>query len=133
MEGHTQRAGAVAGVTHGAQPDQAGARGDGTFRARDAGRRGARSSSPTRSRTSSACRIPGSTPTTVASSCEEAQAAEKANKQRRRRICPARYFGTVGAVALDAQGHIAAGTSTGGMTNKRFGRVGDSPIIGAGT
>ena len=43
------------------------------------------------------------------------------------------YFGTVGAVALDAQGHIAAGTSTGGMTNKRFGRVGDSPIIGAGT
>ncbi len=43
------------------------------------------------------------------------------------------YFGTVGAVALDAQGHIAAATSTGGMTNKRFGRVGDSPIIGAGT
>jgi beta-aspartyl-peptidase (threonine type) len=43
------------------------------------------------------------------------------------------YFGTVGAVALDAQGHIAAATSTGGMTNKRFSRVGDSPIIGAGT
>ena len=43
------------------------------------------------------------------------------------------YFGTVGAVALDAHGHIAAGTSTGGMTNKRYGRVGDSPIIGAGT
>lgn len=43
------------------------------------------------------------------------------------------YFGTVGAVALDAQGHVAAGTSTGGMTNKRFGRVGDSPVIGAGT
>ncbi|MCP3104587.1 isoaspartyl peptidase/L-asparaginase [Myxococcus sp. K15C18031901] len=42
-------------------------------------------------------------------------------------------FGTVGAVALDASGHLAAGTSTGGMTNKRFGRVGDSPIIGAGT
>ena len=42
-------------------------------------------------------------------------------------------FGTVGAVALDAQGHLAAATSTGGMTNKRFGRVGDSPIIGAGT
>lgn len=42
-------------------------------------------------------------------------------------------FGTVGAVALDRYGHIAAGTSTGGMTNKRFGRVGDSPIIGAGT
>ncbi|WP_149195924.1 isoaspartyl peptidase/L-asparaginase family protein [Luteimonas suaedae] len=44
-----------------------------------------------------------------------------------------RYFGTVGAVALDAHGHIAAATSTGGMTNKKWGRVGDSPIIGAGT
>lgn len=43
------------------------------------------------------------------------------------------YFGTVGAVALDAHGHIAAATSTGGMTNKKWGRVGDSPIIGAGT
>lgn len=42
-------------------------------------------------------------------------------------------FGTVGAVAVDSQGNIAAGTSTGGMTNKRFGRIGDSPIFGAGT
>lgn len=42
-------------------------------------------------------------------------------------------FGTVGAVALDKYGNLAAGTSTGGMTNKKFGRVGDSPIIGAGT
>lgn len=42
-------------------------------------------------------------------------------------------FGTVGAVALDKNGNLAAGTSTGGMTNKRYGRVGDSPIIGAGT
>lgn len=42
-------------------------------------------------------------------------------------------FGTVGAVALDQFGNLAAGTSTGGMTNKRYGRVGDSPIIGAGT
>ncbi|MBL1180994.1 MAG: isoaspartyl peptidase/L-asparaginase [Bacteroidetes bacterium] len=41
-------------------------------------------------------------------------------------------FGTVGAVALDKHGNLAAGTSTGGMTNKKFGRVGDSPIIGAG-
>ena len=41
--------------------------------------------------------------------------------------------GTVGAVALDKFGNIAAGTSTGGMTNKRFGRIGDSPVIGAGT
>lgn len=42
-------------------------------------------------------------------------------------------FGTVGAVALDIHGNLAAATSTGGMTNKRWGRVGDSPIIGAGT
>lgn len=42
-------------------------------------------------------------------------------------------YGTVGAVALDQYGNIAAGTSTGGMTNKRYGRIGDSPIIGAGT
>jgi L-asparaginase / beta-aspartyl-peptidase len=42
-------------------------------------------------------------------------------------------FGTVGAVALDQYGNIAAGTSTGGMTNKRYGRVGDAPVIGAGT
>jgi beta-aspartyl-peptidase (threonine type) len=41
-------------------------------------------------------------------------------------------FGTVGAVALDQHGNLAAATSTGGMTNKRWGRVGDSPIIGAG-
>jgi beta-aspartyl-peptidase (threonine type) len=47
---------------------------------------------------------------------------------------PAGYtFGTVGAVARDRQGILAAGTSTGGMTNKRSGRVGDSPVIGAGT
>ncbi|MFN0138583.1 MAG: isoaspartyl peptidase/L-asparaginase family protein [Pyrinomonadaceae bacterium] len=46
---------------------------------------------------------------------------------------PQNRFGTVGAVALDKDGNIAAGTSTGGMTNKRYGRVGDAPIIGAGT
>jgi len=43
------------------------------------------------------------------------------------------HYGTVGAVALDSHGRLAAATSTGGMTNKRWGRVGDSPIIGAGT
>lgn len=42
-------------------------------------------------------------------------------------------FGTVGAVACDGEGNIAAATSTGGMTNKRFGRIGDTPIIGSGT
>jgi len=43
------------------------------------------------------------------------------------------YFGTVGAVACDQAGNLAAATSTGGLTNKRWGRIGDSPIIGAGT
>ncbi|MBL4616183.1 MAG: isoaspartyl peptidase/L-asparaginase [Robiginitomaculum sp.] len=43
------------------------------------------------------------------------------------------YFGTVGAVALDRHGNLAAATSTGGMTNKKWDRIGDSPIIGAGT
>jgi L-asparaginase / beta-aspartyl-peptidase len=71
--------------------------------------------------------------------------AERASEQRRRDSLANRppqgaaagdggsYFGTVGAVALDRQGRLAAGTSTGGRTNKRYGRVGDVPIIGAGT
>ena len=46
---------------------------------------------------------------------------------------PVDHFGTVGAVALDAQGRLAAATSTGGMTDKRWGRIGDAPVIGAGT
>jgi beta-aspartyl-peptidase (threonine type) len=46
---------------------------------------------------------------------------------------PTHSRGTVGAVALDVNGHLAAGTSTGGMTGKRWGRIGDSPLIGAGT
>ncbi len=46
---------------------------------------------------------------------------------------PGTKYGTVGAVALDQAGRLAAGTSTGGMLNKRYGRVGDSPLIGAGT
>jgi beta-aspartyl-peptidase (threonine type) len=48
-------------------------------------------------------------------------------------ISEAEYHGTVGAVARDAQGNLAAATSTGGTTNKLPGRVGDSPVIGAGT
>lgn len=58
---------------------------------------------------------------------------EDAAKQPHADVETARHFGTVGAVALDAQGRLAAGTSTGGMTDKRWGRIGDSPIIGAGT
>jgi beta-aspartyl-peptidase (threonine type) len=58
---------------------------------------------------------------------------EEASGQAHSNLETAKHFGTVGALALDAQGHLAAGTSTGGMTNKRYGRVGDSPVIGAGT
>jgi beta-aspartyl-peptidase (threonine type) len=54
-------------------------------------------------------------------------------KQKERTQTQKKDFGTVGVVALDIHGNIAAGTSTGGLTNKRFGRIGDSPIIGAGT
>ena len=64
---------------------------------------------------------------------EKAQAAEQAQASTGAPAMPGGYFGTVGAVALDAHGHIAAATSTGGMTNKRWGRIGDSPVIGAGT
>jgi beta-aspartyl-peptidase (threonine type) len=56
---------------------------------------------------------------------DEVQLDHSASKEKK--------FGTVGAVALDAAGHLAAATSTGGMTNKKWQRVGDSPIIGAGT
>jgi len=58
----------------------------------------------------------------------------RADGRTTHRDLPARArFGTVGAVARDRDGHLAAATSTGGLTNKRWGRVGDSPIIGAGT
>lgn len=53
--------------------------------------------------------------------------------EAQRQAAPPEKKGTVGCVALDKQGHLAAATSTGGLTNKRYGRVGDSPIIGAGT
>ncbi|KKB65062.1 isoaspartyl peptidase [Robbsia andropogonis] len=52
---------------------------------------------------------------------------------QQRPLDESKKFGTVGAVALDMHGHLAAATSTGGMTNKRVGRIGDSPQIGAGT
>lgn len=64
---------------------------------------------------------------------KEALEEEKKSKKGSWKPPYDRYFGTVGAVALDRQGNLAAGTSTGGMTNKRFGRVGDTPLIGAGT
>lgn len=63
------------------------------------------------------------------------QEKDKSRKggEKKAQISSLESIGTVGAVALDKHGNLAAGTSTGGMVNKRFGRVGDSPIIGAGT
>jgi beta-aspartyl-peptidase (threonine type) len=59
---------------------------------------------------------------------------KKADAEKRKTAAPPKPgFGTVGAVALDKAGNLAAGTSTGGIAMKRFGRVGDAPIIGAGT
>jgi beta-aspartyl-peptidase (threonine type) len=55
------------------------------------------------------------------------------NSNPKSKIQNPKSFGTVGAVACDANGNLAAATSTGGMTNKKFGRIGDTPIIGAGT
>lgn len=61
------------------------------------------------------------------------KAKQEAQKKQGARPSSKGYLGTVGCVAIDSQGNIAAGTSTGGLMGKRWGRVGDSPIIGAGT
>jgi beta-aspartyl-peptidase (threonine type) len=64
---------------------------------------------------------------------QQLQEALKEEQEKSADAAKAPGHGTVGAVALDQRGNLAAGTSTGGMTNKRYGRIGDSPIIGAGT
>ena len=64
---------------------------------------------------------------------EQLQRAKKRMQSDTAELPTELRLGTVGAVALDADGNLAAGTSTGGMTNKRYGRIGDSPVIGAGT
>jgi len=58
---------------------------------------------------------------------------EEEGKNPKSKIANPKSLGTVGAVACDTKGNLAAATSTGGMTNKKFGRIGDTPIIGAGT
>ncbi|WP_250887125.1 MULTISPECIES: isoaspartyl peptidase/L-asparaginase [unclassified Rhodanobacter] len=64
---------------------------------------------------------------------QKALKEDAAGEKLTARLAALKHFGTVGAVARDSEGRLAAATSTGGMTDKRYGRVGDSPIVGAGT
>ncbi len=64
---------------------------------------------------------------------QKALREDAAGEKLSARLAALKHFGTVGALARDSEGRLAAATSTGGMTDKRYGRVGDSPIIGAGT
>lgn len=64
---------------------------------------------------------------------DKLQDAEKSNEEGSIKMWKDYKYGTVGAVALDKNGNLCAATSTGGMTNKKYGRIGDAPVIGAGT
>ncbi|MDT5063757.1 MAG: L-asparaginase / beta-aspartyl-peptidase [Acidobacteriota bacterium] len=68
-----------------------------------------------------------------AAEAEKNKAPQDKKQEKGHATLPLHEYGTVGAVALDQGGNLAAGTSTGGISNKKWGRVGDSPIIGAGT
>ncbi len=132
MEGHTQRAGAVAGVTTIRNPIRlARAVMEHSQHVMLAGS-GAEKFADTQAQID---RVPNTWFDTDVrrKQLELAKQRERAQASGEIPTVAGAYFGTVGAVALDAQGRIAAATSTGGMTNKKFGRVGDSPVIGAGT
>ncbi|HET8818694.1 MAG TPA: isoaspartyl peptidase/L-asparaginase [Xanthomonadaceae bacterium] len=132
MEGHTQRAGAVAGVTTVRHPVLlARAVMDHSPHVMLAGE-GAERFADTRPGIE---RVPNDWFDTERrrEQLEAAQRRAEALAGGDAGLPPQEYFGTVGAVALDAHGHIAAATSTGGMTNKQWNRIGDSPVIGAGT
>ena len=126
MEGHTRRAGAVAGLTTVRNPIRLARavmeHSPHVFLAGD----GAEAFADTRP---DIARVPNDWFDTQS----RRRALEAAQRKAAVGEAPDAYFGTVGAVALDAHGHIAAATSTGGMTNKKWGRVGDVPVIGAGT
>ena len=117
MEGSNLKAGAVAGVTHIKNPIRAARavmeKSEHVLLAREGAEQFARLQ-----------QLDSVSPTYFFTE-KRARSLERAIKDEK--------FGTVGCVALDQNGNIAAGTSTGGMTNKKWGRIGDSPIIGAGT
>ena len=130
MEGHTRRAGAVAGVTTVRSPiTLARAVMEHSAHVMLAGG-GAEAFADTRSDIE---RVPNTWFDTDKRRRQLQAVQQKEQAQAAAMDEPGQYFGTVGAVALDQHGHIAAATSTGGMTNKKWGRVGDAPIIGAGT
>ena len=123
MDGRTRSAGAVAGLRTTRAPISL---------ARWCSRKGRTSSSPARARTNS--------PATTALSRSTISWFELPERRRQLEelLAEGRFddeikYGTVGAVAVDVDGRVAAATSTGGLTAKRWGRVGDSPLIGAGT
>ena len=130
MEGHTRRAGAVAGVTTVRSPIQlARAVMEHSPHVMLAGA-GAEAFADTQPQLE---RVPNSWFDTDHRRQQLEDARLREQRQAEAPAQPGAYFGTVGAVALDQHGHIAAATSTGGMTNKRWNRIGDSPVIGAGT
>ena len=120
MDGNGPRAGAVAGGAPRQEPDRAGAAGDGEEPARAAGRRGRRGIRARAGRGAGAARATSS----CRSACAGAGGGEARASRGAPRAPPVKGTGTVGAVALDRAGNLAAGTSTGGLTNKLRGRVG---------
>ena len=129
MEGHTRRAGAVAGVTTVRHPiELARAVMEHSPHVMLAGA-GAERFADTRPGIERVDNSWFDTPRRR----RQLEAAQARDRSQAASAVPGTYFGTVGAVALDAHGHIAAATSTGGMTNKKWDRIGDSPVIGAGT
>jgi beta-aspartyl-peptidase (threonine type) len=132
MEGHTRRAGAVAGVTTVRNPIRlARAVMEHSQHVMLAGA-GAEKFADTQPGIARVANDWFDTPQRR-QQLEKTQAREKEAKSAAIPTVEGAYFGTVGAVALDVHGHVAAATSTGGMTNKRWNRIGDSPVIGAGT
>ena len=131
MDGRDRRAGAVAGDLRAEKPDPGGARGDGALAACAAGRRrraGVLPRSRPRLRRARIFLHRRRAGQALQADLGPARAGYSGRPDEE-----TRRHGTVGAVARDRAGNLAAATSTGGMTGKLPGRVGDSPIIGAGT
>ena len=127
MDGASRNAGAVTGVTATRNPIGLARAGDGAKPARLPQPRGRR-------RTSRSSRGWSRRRATISRRAERRRQLDELRARPEAEHFDLHLkYGTVGAVALDMAGHVAAATSTGGLTGKRWGRIGDSPIIGAGT